>query len=395
MRSVEQIRTIEFWQMISAVTIAFIIYMTAESPFDFWSHSLTLGSLVILRWFRFTHEFTLQFVEDKDDLFHHLWLLDAFLLTVASVETGTINLLIFAAIGVSFSPLIKELGEEVQHKRRTLSRALATTLALFALSIFWGKATLELNPVREGCILLAGLATLWIYIQMIEDKHTDQTTKSSLLVTERLFFHDLINHTHGIMLSIEAKKNPTVELMQIKDEIQKLQLLVSDHYKYHHKDLKGLKLFFKVSELEIEAKKVFENYMPSPDWKLHWHSDIVFDGQISAAQFIRIVTNIAKNMAESKSMEAEVYFHAGIDKLQIKTKNRISKEYHSGPSEIWKHHALTDQMRDLGSGLKSVHKQCLALKGQFHFSVEGEFWINKVTLPIAARDYLKLDKKAA
>ncbi|GAB4414078.1 MAG: hypothetical protein OHK0056_20610 [Bacteriovoracaceae bacterium] len=390
----EQIQTMEFWQMVSATLVGLIVYSTSEDPSWFWGHSFFLGSFILLRWFRFREEFALQFIDDREELFHHLWLLDAFLLALAAVETHTINLLFFAAIDVTFSPLIKDFNEEIHSKKKNLSRAMATTLSFGALSFFWGKSGVELSSLREGLILLAGLGTLWINIQMLEEKHTDHATKSSLAVTERLFFHDLINHTHSILLALEAKQKEQ-ELSEMKQEILKLQMLVQDHYKYHHKNLNGLKLFFRVSELEVEARKIFENYMPAPEWKLHWHSDLSFDGHLGAAQFIRIVTNIAKNMAESHSLEAEVFFHSSPDRLVIKTKNRISKEYRNDPSSPWNHHALSDCFRDLGSGLKSVHKQCVAIKGQFQFAVEGEYWVNKVSLPIETREYTKLDKKAA
>jgi len=392
---------LEFWQMISAISIALIVMFTASADKEFWSHSFALGSLVILRWYRWREDQLIQYSEDRDDLYHHLWLLDAFLLALAAVETSTINLLFFSALSVTFSPLIKELIDDHQQKKRNLSRAMATTVSLAVLTLFWESHQVSLSPVREGLILLAGMGTLWINIQMIEDKHWDKDTKTSLVVTEKLFFHDLINHTHGLLLSLESRRDQATDkeareqFGHFAHEIEKLQLLVQDHYKYHHKNLKGLKPYLKVSELEAEAHRIFENYLPAPDWNIHWHGDVSFDGELPAATFVRIITNLAKNMAESHAMEGEIHLSTNPDQLVIKTRNRISKEYRPDPSAPWKHHALNDQFRELGSGLKSIHRQCQSLKGQFLFVVEGEYWVNKLTIPLKFSSISKLDKKAA
>jgi hypothetical protein len=71
--------------------------------------------------------------------------------------------------------------------------------------------------------------------------HSDSSSEVHDL-KERLFFHDLINHTHGLVLFLHQKElsNESInsqEVMKISNEIKTLQSLVRDHFAYKHKNL--------------------------------------------------------------------------------------------------------------------------------------------------------------
>jgi hypothetical protein len=71
-------------------------------------------------------------------------------------------------------------------------------------------------------------------------KETPQTNEGDL--KEKLFFHDIINQTHGLLLFFGQKELSQEsieghELKMLASEIKTLQSLIRDHYNFRHKNL--------------------------------------------------------------------------------------------------------------------------------------------------------------
>ena len=71
------------------------------------------------------------------------------------------------------------------------------------------------------------------YFPLLKTEDQDEINK--------LFFHDLVNKTHGMKLflknRIEQKKGMSEgDLKELVNEVESLQLLIKDHFKEHHKN---------------------------------------------------------------------------------------------------------------------------------------------------------------
>ncbi len=64
-------------------------------------------------------------------------------------------------------------------------------------------------------------------------------SKSEVIIEDqknRMFFHDIINHTHGILLFLEQKKDYSKqidekEISLLLHEVKLMQTLISEHFK--------------------------------------------------------------------------------------------------------------------------------------------------------------------
>ena len=76
-------------------------------------------------------------------------------------------------------------------------------------------------------------------------KKIDSAISESLVfpdLKDRLFFHDVVNQTHGLLLFLmhkEVNKEGLEfeEVQMIEKEIRTLQSLLQDHYNFKHKNL--------------------------------------------------------------------------------------------------------------------------------------------------------------
>ena len=100
------------------------------------------------------------------------------------------------------------------------------------------------------------------YLELTPDYHEKR---------EHLFFHDLINLTHGLILFLNqrqsANKNISVdEIQMLEKEIRTLQNLMKDHFKFQHKNLSHLEesddwVSFNIAEIAV--KSLIHNYLPN------------------------------------------------------------------------------------------------------------------------------------
>ena len=187
----------------------------------------------------------------------------------------------------------------------------------------------------------------------------------------RLFFHDVINHIHGMLLFLnyraEDKKGASVnDCEKLIGELKLLQSLVQDHFGLSHKNLPPNHPYADVSFVQKGVKSMISIYLPGRFCKIDFKGS--YKGEIHYIIFCRIIGNIIKNIAEAKGDKAEFLFSFQKDGLHLTTQNKINgKKKHEGLKE--------------GAGLLSVKNLCQKEGGEFHFFKEGDTWINKVFLP--------------
>ena len=192
---------------------------------------------------------------------------------------------------------------------------------------------------------------------------------------DHLFFHDLINHIHGMLLFLnyrmEDKKGFGIsDCQKLVKELQVLQSLIQDHFGLTHKNLSSNHSYADISFIKKEVKNIIANFLPGKSCKIDFKGN--HRGEIHYIAYCRIIGNIMKNMSESHAYGLEFVFNFKKDGLYLTTKNKI--HFGKGKEDIKE-----------GRGLLSVQNLCKEEGGEFLFLREGGFWINKVFLPWHSR----------
>lgn len=190
-----------------------------------------------------------------------------------------------------------------------------------------------------------------------------KTTKDSL------FFHDLINQTHGILLYLDQKDSLNEsEIVSLKKEIKIIQAVIQNHYRLNHKNLNSNKNQVTSSQqMKSSVQKLIMNYFPEENSKIIIKVKGQVGGIIDFVPFYRILNNIVKNMAEAHVTDANFLLEFNIDGLTITTKNRVSDK-----------NALSERE---GQGLLSISSLANEVNGFFQYEIHDHLWINQVFLP--------------
>lgn len=196
---------------------------------------------------------------------------------------------------------------------------------------------------------------------------------SSKELTERLFFHDIINLTHALLLFLSNKKiagrgiDPH-ELPALEKEIRTLQMMLKDHYRLQHKNLDDSSEWLPLSEIKPALNGLLETYLGS--------LQIPYSLQVKQEQeelliylpvFYRIMNNLIKNMSEAKTSAAQIDLIFEEGKLLIETKNKITE-------------STTRSLE--GLGLESIRLLALEHGGHFTHESFNHLWCNHVVLPL-------------
>jgi thiamine phosphate synthase YjbQ (UPF0047 family) len=227
---------------------------------------------------------------------------------------------------------------------------------------------------------------------------------------ERLFFHDIVNLTHGLILFFNQRQssNKVVsveEIQMLEREVRTLQSLIKDHFDYKHKNLPYAYDWVSFVIAEISVKNLIQTYLPEKSVQTFLHKD--FSECLKAQEeavvyfpsFYRIMNNLIKNMAEAQASEVHIYFKHTERGLFIETRNRrnLSQDLKS----------ITDKLPRLileegpalaieGLGLESIHHLALECGGKFDFEITNDYWINHIFLPSQKEERgPKEEKKAA
>lgn len=214
---------------------------------------------------------------------------------------------------------------------------------------------------------------------------------------EKLFFHDIINHTHGLLLFLNLRHNqnrdiPVVEISMLEQEVRALQSLIKDHFHLKHKNLTGTYDWVPFHIAEVALNGLIQTYLPGKQVKtfVHLAGLLAYDksleerecAQVYFPVFYRVMNNLIKNMAEAKSSEVHFYFNYG-DEFHIETRNIFnSKEDLKSISEKLSQIILDEKPTENGLGLESIHHLTQECGGGFEFEIHNGVWINHISLPL-------------
>ena len=220
---------------------------------------------------------------------------------------------------------------------------------------------------------------------------------------EKLFFHDLINHTHALLLFLNQKKANgqgilSTEVHLLEKEIKTIQSLISDHYDFKHKDLIQTFDWVPFSYAKLAFAGLSNSFLSEMVVNATFtiQGETVEEDLIYYPCFYRILNNLIKNISESKCEEVEFSFLLNEKGIYIETKNSLKKSS-TDSSEGLARVILEKEINTIKSlGLDSIHHQAHDNLGTFSFEIENNQWINKVYLPTKSSiTVIKTNKIAA
>ena len=234
-------------------------------------------------------------------------------------------------------------------------------------------------------------------------KKIDSNSEEHDEIKEKLFFHDLINQTHGLLLYLNQKEIRGLgifpeEINLIEKEIKTLQSLLRDHYNLKHKNLIQTFDWVPFSYAKLAFNNLSNNFLN----EMHVNATFTIQGElveedlIYYPSFYRILNNLVKNISESNCDKVEFNFLLNKTGIFIETKNLL-KKCSTDSSEELARVILEEKKNTIKSlGLDSIHHQAHENQGTFSFEIENNHWINKVYLPTKSNiSKIKTDKIAA
>lgn len=230
-----------------------------------------------------------------------------------------------------------------------------------------------------------------------------QNSEDSSDLKERLFFHDVINQTHGLLLflnhkEISGESVDKEEIQMIEKEIKTLQSLIRDHFNYKHKNLVQTYDWVPFSYAKLAFTNLSQTYFQDTTVNAtftivgsHVEEDLIY-----YPCFYRILNNLIKNISESQCSKVEFKFVLDEVGLTVITRNQL-KKCSAESSESLAQVILSEKVSTIeGIGLDSIHHLAEENGGLFSFEIENNTWINKLFLPtekpVSSR---KTDKIAA
>ncbi len=224
--------------------------------------------------------------------------------------------------------------------------------------------------------------------------------KESSSLKERYFFHDAINHTHGLILFLKGRllKNKGLGVKEVEDvlgEIHSWQSLLQNHFEMGHKNLirnsdhgldellaqmKRQAHFFKTS-YNIE---IFINY--GGDLQTEGGTSLLKKLHFPKSPLLRIYTNLLKNAVEANSHRIEVIHSLDKNHYSLVVKNELNqaprKNYELG--KILGGRIANGQNAGAmvaSTGLEAIDSLSRSLGGTFEFQIQDGVWISQVLLP--------------
>ncbi|MGZ3788038.1 MAG: GHKL domain-containing protein [Bacteriovorax sp.] len=233
---------------------------------------------------------------------------------------------------------------------------------------------------------------------------------------ERLFFHDIINLTHGLILFLNQRQSSHKgidgdEILMLEKEIRTLQCLIKDHFHFKHKNLANTYDWIPFSVAEIAVTGLIQTYLPEQFVKtfVHLEGKISYDRSLQEREsallyypaFYRIMNNLIKNMAEAKSTEVHFHFNYFENGFLIETRNKIASSDDQRKMADYLSRTILEKNDEdesesdntgVGLGLLSVHSLAVENGGRFDFEIVNNFWINRITLPVpqAKKEFKKV-----
>lgn len=219
-------------------------------------------------------------------------------------------------------------------------------------------------------------------------ENTGHTHEQSEL-KERLFFHDLINHTHGLLLFLNNKTmmNSGIdkdEMLMMEKEIKTLQSLIKDHYNFKHKNLVQTYDWVPFSYAKLAFANLCQTYLADIEVNASFsvQGDEVAEDLIYYPCFYRILNNLIKNIAESKCSQVDFSFVLNEAGMFVNTKNKLKDNIEDNSPEYLSRVILDEKIVPIKSmGLDSIHHMALEHGGSFSFEISNNSWGNHLFLP--------------
>ena len=226
---------------------------------------------------------------------------------------------------------------------------------------------------------------------------------------DRLFFHDVINQTHSLNLflghRLNVKKGLSVEECSlVANEIKLLQAIIREHFGFRHRNLSEMHDHVSFEFAKEGIHGLIESYLPEATCRLVFVGEIADEVPLRIRErctvnypiLIRILTNLVKNISEAQAQEVEVIFDYQQFGLNIVIRNKIFK-LNDDPNvanrlkELILVNESDERFKgDGGIGLEAVASICAQQGGSFYFSLEEDYWVNRVFLPHEQRPFQKI-----
>jgi hypothetical protein len=214
-------------------------------------------------------------------------------------------------------------------------------------------------------------------------------------LTDRYFVHDLRNHIHGIDLFLDHKRDlhaplSLIEIEKLQHELMQMKELINRHYQHE-----SVPLVINLVEAKRLVKCNLEKFLNRPQFKLSLKIEpLLFPRNkgIESASFIRIVTNLIKNMAESGKHSIQVKMKV-TDRLEMEFRNDLMTAVNSRDEVTARLEQLVLELSESNAskkkgqrhdhlGLRSIDHLVKSCGGDFDFFIEEGEWVAKVSLPI-------------
>lgn len=214
---------------------------------------------------------------------------------------------------------------------------------------------------------------------------------------DKMFFHDIINQTHGLRLFLESYQIQGQDLEFEKlglliSEIQVLQNSLQDHFGKGHKDLEAKNLEVGISFAHLLLENLVKTYLPENRVKVTYIKDAKLTetvnwkaGQIELHPFHRMMTNLIKNAAEYRAHRLEIFCTIEDKFLVYRIINPLNvKELkYQNIDKFLTSSILTgdEGRRGKGIGLNSVSEIAAKINGEFQFYVQDGHWVSMIKIP--------------
>ncbi len=214
---------------------------------------------------------------------------------------------------------------------------------------------------------------------------------------DKMFFHDVVNQTHSLNLFLTNRVNKNLgvdnhESKMLLNEINLLQTLIRNHFGFKHKNIGETLDYVSFDFAKKSIKSLVDSYFIKEgiNFKINYLGKItegIVDREsclIHYPTFHRILTNLIKNISESKTNEAVIDFLYDNDGLKIIAKNKIlnlKEDEHLLSSTLQALILGKDNNHRNGIGLESIFYLSTRIGGKFKFYLKGDFWVNEVFLP--------------
>lgn len=194
------------------------------------------------------------------------------------------------------------------------------------------------------------------------------------------FLHDLVNHTHGLLLFLNQKKRlgkmEEKDIDQLINELKLMQNIIRVESDFNHKNFKEFEVAASIDEIIKISNSLISVYILKDDVQLKTNiSELNFNlhnnFKLDSVLFYRVFSNILKNISEASPSTVEVFFSINEESiLLIETKNDINHKVDKG-----------GRVRS-PVGLFSVKTLLENVGGTIQTNSTSSSWINKISIPL-------------